>query len=272
MSSLEARELTCGYNGKVILRSLSLAAAPGEVLVLLGPNGAGKSTLLRALAGIVQPREGSIVLDSQDLRGFTMQERSQRITLLPQSERRDWPLTVEQCVELGRIPHRGWLVPLNQADRGAVIEAINEMGIRHLTQRPVTQLSGGEWRRVVLARALAQSSGVLLLDEPTAGLDVKFQHEILRTARELARHRQITLVVSLHDLNLAGQYADRLAIIHNQSVVRHGTPEEVLKPDLIRSVFGIDAVVIRHPVYGTPLVAPLTVSSAECRQAVEAWQ
>lgn len=254
---LEARDLTCGYGGSPVLESLTLAAGPGEVLVLLGPNGAGKSTLLRALARLLRPIQGGVFLDEQNVKELTSGALAQRVGYMPQSEARDWPLTVEQAVSLGRAPHRGWHLPFSAVDRQTVEAALRETGLIDLRHRLITELSGGQWRRVVLARALSQQATVLLLDEPTAGLDIKYQHEMLQITCSLAATRQLTVVLTLHDLQLAALYADRVAVIAMRRVTALGTPHDVLTSELIERVFGIQAAVLRHPVYGTPLVAPL---------------
>ena len=258
MSALEARTLTCGYDRRPVIESLSLSARAGEVLVLLGPNGAGKTTLLRALARLLRPQAGSVFLGDRDIWRYRAHEAAQRVALMPQTERRDWPLTVEESVRLGRGPHRGWLLPYTAQDRQIVESALAGTGLGELRQRTITELSGGEWRRMIFARALAQEASIVLLDEPTAGLDLKYQHEVLKLARQLARHRGLTVVLTLHDLNHAALYGDRLAVIAEQSLIALGPPQDVLTADMIRRVFGICATVVPHPVYGTPMVVPVT--------------
>ena len=152
MSALEARNLTCGYGQRKVLEELSLSTQAGEVLVLLGPNGAGKTTLLRALARFLRPMRGSVLLHGQDIWRFRADETAQRVALMPQTERRDWPLTVEESVRLGRAPHRGWLRPYTVEDRQIVESALTGTGLQELRQRPITELSGGEWRRMIFAR------------------------------------------------------------------------------------------------------------------------
>ncbi|MBC7821847.1 MAG: ABC transporter ATP-binding protein [Planctomycetaceae bacterium] len=268
MSALEARNLTCGYGQRRVLEALSLSAQAGEVLVLLGPNGAGKTTLLRALARFIRPMRGSVLLHDQDIWRYRADEAAQRVALMPQNERRDWPLTVEESVRLGRAPHRGWLLPYTEEDRQIVESALVGTGLQELRQRPITELSGGEWRRMIFARALAQQASVLLLDEPTAGLDLKYQHEVLKLARQLANGRGLTVVLTLHDLNHAALYGDRLAVIAEHTLVSLGRPQEVMTADLIHRVFGVRATVIPHPVYGTPMVVPLTDDLSECSETV----
>jgi len=262
MSSLEARQLTCGYGQRHVLEALSLAVHAGEVLVLLGPNGAGKTTLLRALGRVLRPMQGEVLLADRNLWSYGADEAAQRVALMPQSERRDWPLTVAEAVGLGRAPHRGWMLPLTDDDRQVIAQALKDAGLEELRVRPITELSGGEWRRTVFARALAQQASVLLLDEPTAGLDLKYQHEVLRLARELAKQRGLTVVLTLHDLNHAVLYGDRLAVIAEHKLAALGRANEVITPELIHRVFGVRSAVLAHPVYGTPMVVPLVEGEA----------
>lgn len=260
MQTLEARDLTCGYQQRTVLQSLSLSANAGEVLVLLGPNGAGKTTLLRALARFLNPTSGSVFLEDQNIWTMRADEVAQRVALMPQSERRDWPLTVEESVYLGRAPHRGWYLPYNREDQEIVESALAGTGMTELRHRSITELSGGEWRRMIFARAVAQQASALLLDEPTAGLDLKYQHEVLRLVCDLARDRGLTVVVTLHDLNLAALYGHRLAVIADQSIVAVGRPHEVMTAELIHRVYGVNVTIVAHPVYGTPMVVPLMES------------
>ena len=257
MSTLEARDLSCGYGRRRVFEALTLAAHAGEILVLLGPNGAGKTTLLRALARLLRPMHGSVLLYDKDIWSLRADQVSRRLAIMPQAERRDWPLTVEEAVRFGRVPHRGWWLPYRAEDRRIVEQALLNMGLCALRDRPITELSGGEWRRVIIARALAQEAKVLLLDEPTAGLDLKFQAEVLRLVRRLATERQLVVVLTLHDLNQASFYGHRLALLSDHSLRALGSPQEVLTEDLISQTFGVPVTVTRHPVYGTPLVAPL---------------
>jgi iron complex transport system ATP-binding protein len=164
MSILEAKELTCGYGERTVLEALSLTANVGEVLVLLGANGAGKTTLLRALARLLRPSGGTVLLQGRDIWKYAAQKVAQQIALMPQSESRDSCLTVRQSVRLGRAPHRGWLLPLAENDEVAVQRALLDTGLEALADRAITELSGGEWRRMAFARALAQEASALLLD------------------------------------------------------------------------------------------------------------
>lgn len=255
-TGFELDNVTCAYGKVTVLESLSLAALPGELLCLLGPNGAGKTTLLRAWARFLRPAGGTVLLDGRDIWQLPREYFARQVALTPQTERRDWPLTVEQSVSLGRAPHRGWVLPLSSADREVVERALESAGLSSLRERPITQLSGGEWRRMIIARALAQEARVLLLDEPTAGLDLKYQVQMLQLVRDLARREQLTVVLTLHDLNHAALYSDRIALLGESTLLALGEPASVMTPELIEETFGVPVTVVQHPIYGTPLVVP----------------
>jgi len=257
MKTLETRDLTCAYDSRRVLEDLCLAAHSGEVLALIGPNGVGKTTLLRAMARLLRPYCGTVLLASQNLWHMAPRSVARQLALAPQVDGAIWPLTVEQAVALGRAPHRGWLLPLSADDRTSVERALQQTGLATLRERRVTKLSGGEQRRVVLARALAQEPEVLLLDEPTAHLDLKYQTEILERVHRLAHQNGLAVVMTLHDLNQAALCADRLALLAEGRLLATGTPFEVLTPELLQQVYGVTVSVSRHPLYNTPLVVPL---------------
>lgn len=262
MNILQARNLTCGYTDRTVLDRVCLELYPGEVVILLGANGAGKTTLLRALSRRLRPQEGHVLIDESDIGEIGSQRLARQIALMPQNERRDWPLSVVDAVSLGRAPHRGWMLPLSASDRHAVDRALEVTGLTELRDRSITELSGGEWRRMVLARALAQEARILLLDEPTAGLDVRYQVEMLSMIHRMATELQMVIMLTLHDLNHASLYGDRLVLLHDRSILALGEPANVLQADLIQAAFGIQVMVITHPVYDTPLVVPLNPTRA----------
>lgn len=262
MSTLAVVDLNCRYAERVVLDRVSLQLHPGQVVILLGANGAGKTTLLRALSRRLRPHAGQVLIDEQDIGKLSSQRLARQIALMPQNERRDWPLCVADAVSLGRAPHRGWMLPLSQVDRQAVDRALELTGLAALRSRPITELSGGEWRRMVLARALAQEANILLLDEPTAGLDVRYQVEMLSMIRRMAADLRMIIVLTLHDLNHASLYGDRLVLLNDRSILAMGTPADVLHAEPIQTAFGIQVMVIPHPVYNTPLVVPLNPTAA----------
>ncbi len=257
MTTLEASNLTLAYRDTAVLRDLHLAARPGRVLALAGPNGAGKTTLLRALARLLRPRQGAVLLDGRDVWQLSERDTARRLGLVPQSEVTEWPLTVEQVVALGRAAHRGWFRPYTSADHAAVDAALEQTGLRQLRARQLAELSGGERQRVLIARALAQQPATILLDEPTAHLDLRYQGTVLGLARRLAHTCGLAVVLSLHDLNLVALYADQVALIADGKLLAEGTPNEVITAAHLQHAYGILIAVGRHPVYDTPLVMPV---------------
>ncbi|MCA9039500.1 MAG: ABC transporter ATP-binding protein [Planctomycetaceae bacterium] len=254
---LKADQLTCAYGEDPILDRLSVQLNPGEVLVLIGPNGAGKTTLMRALSRLLKPTSGKVLLGEEDIWKQKPREVAQQLALAVQQEHRDWALTVEEAVSLGRSPYKGWTGRMVTDDHDIVESSMQQMGISLLRDREITSLSGGEWRRMILARALAQQPEILLLDEPTSGLDLKYQFEILTLVRDLAHTQQLTVALTLHDLNQAALYGDRIALISHREIVAIGKPEEVLTPEIIGEAYEVEVHVLRHPEFQTPLIVPI---------------
>lgn len=255
---LEACAIRVVVGGAPLLDDVALNVAPGDVVAIIGPNGAGKSTLLRALAGDVQPADGTVRLLGRPLHAWPVQEQARRRAVLPQQSTLAFAFTAREVVLLGRVPHSGGAAgPRDVAIAEAALEAVDA---GHLADRWYTTLSGGEQQRVHLARVLAQiwepiddQPRFLLLDEPTNNLDLAHQHHTLALARRWAR-QSVGVVVVLHDLNLAAQYADRLVLLYAGRVVAVGTPADVLTPAQIAAVFGLPVQVLAHPSFPGPLV------------------
>lgn len=258
MTELTADRVASGYRNRPVLSAVSLSVRAGEVLALIGPNGAGKTTLLRAMARQLRLTAGAVLLDGVQLWTRGPQWVARRVALASQGRALDRPLTVTEAVALGRAPHRGWLLPWNTEDQDAIRRAIARVGLGALADRAVTELSAGEAQRVVLARALAQEPAVLLVDEPTSHLDLRYQGEILDRLRQLAREG-MGVILAIHDLNLAGLWADRIALLAKGRLMAVGTPEEVLTPEGLLAAYETSLLVTRHPVFGTPLVMPSPV-------------
>ncbi|GGM46837.1 heme ABC transporter ATP-binding protein [Dactylosporangium sucinum] len=235
-------------NGRPVLADVDATMTAGEVLALVGPNGAGKSTLLSVLAGDLGPDRGEVTVDGRPLGDWTPVELAMRRAVLPQHHLLSFPFPVVDVVRMGRAP---W------PDEGEdiVAGAMAATGVAHLATRSFLALSGGERARVALARVLAQRTGVLLLDEPTAALDLHHQELVLRIARERATEGDAILVV-LHDLGLAAAHADRVMVLSGGRVVADGPPAEVFTPDLLTDVYQHEIEVLPHPRTGTPLVLP----------------
>lgn len=246
------------YQGDApVLQDVCLDLKPSQLTVLLGGNGAGKTTLLRLLSGQLQPTAGRVMLGSLSIATMSPRTIASQIALMPQFEAPANQLSVREIVALGRVPQRGWWGPLRQQDHRVVDEALRATGLDGVQHRSAGTLSGGQRRRIGLARSLAQQASIMLLDEPTSGLDLRHQHEALQQVRGLVGQRAVTAVVSLHDLNLAALYADRVVILNHGRLLADGTPHEVLTVANIRSAFSIDVRIIPHPVHDAPLIIPI---------------
>lgn len=248
---LTARRVSVRLGARQVLTSVDLAIAPGEVVAIVGPNGAGKSTLLRALAGFVAPDAGGITLGSRDIGAIATAERARAIAYLPQDRIVHWPLSVEAVVGLGRLPHRRAGLAGAERDRLAVAEALKAMDVAAFAARSVTELSGGERARVLLARALAQEARLLLADEPTAGLDPAHALSLFAHFTRLAGEGR-GIAVALHDLSLAARFCHRVLMLRDGSVVAQGTPADVLTPANLARTYGVRASL--SEVDGIPVV------------------
>lgn len=246
--------------GNWILRDLTFHVEPGEILGIVGPNGSGKTSLLKLLAKLTAPQQGSIALFGISLARLSQDKMAQMVAFVPQDSAQMFPFTVAETVLMGRFPHRhqtrwsmgfGWE---DQADCEVAAHAMATMDVGHLAARAVTDLSGGERQRTMIARALAQAPRLLLLDEPTAFLDLQHQIEICSVLRRLRDERGLTVVIVSHDLNLASQYCDRVAMLKDGRVSAVGTPSEVMSVEVLREVYGCDVLVDPHPESGLPRI------------------
>ncbi|RJQ78217.1 heme ABC transporter ATP-binding protein [Pseudonocardiaceae bacterium YIM PH 21723] len=237
-----------------VVSEVDLFAQPGEVMALVGPNGAGKSSALGAMCGDFELSGGSVLLGDRELRSYSLKELARLRSMLPQDSSLAFPFTVREVVWMGRAPWRG--VSTADEDEQAVASALAELGLEPFADRPFQRLSGGERARVSLARVLAQQTPVVLLDEPTAALDLRYQEQVLRTAATLARAGR-TVVVVLHDLSLAAAYADRIAVLAKGRLIACDEPKLVLTADLVGEVYGQPVDVLEHPRTGRPLVVPI---------------
>lgn len=237
-ASLVARDITVRLSGREALKAASFAIVPGEVVAVAGPNGAGKSTLLRALAGLVAPVRGEVMLDGRPLNAFARREIAVRIAYLPQDRTIHWPVSVETVVGLGRLPHRGLASAPSALDHDAVVRAMSVMDVAHFAQRPVTELSGGERARVLIARALAQGANFLLADEPASGLDPGHALSLFSHLRALARSGH-AIAVALHDLSFAARFADRLVLLKEGEILANGPVRDVLTGPQLAASYGV---------------------------------
>ena len=254
---LSAEAVTLRYGDRTIVEELSLDIAPGKITSIVGANGCGKSTLLRALARLMRPADGRVTLDGSVIQDRPSKEIARLLGLLPQSPIAPEGIAVADLVGRGRHPHQRPMAPWSHRDYEIVAAALEATGTSELADRPVDELSGGQRQRVWIAMALAQETDVLLLDEPTTFLDVAHQVEVLDLLTDLNRDRGTTIVMVLHDLNLAARYSDVLVAMSGGSVSAVGAPAEILDRALVRDVFGLDCQVILDPVSASPLVLPL---------------
>jgi iron complex transport system ATP-binding protein len=251
-NALAAERISVRRGNRTILHEVSVSVSPGEFLSIVGPNGSGKSSLLRTLAGIWKADDGSVRLGEKQLSEVSRRELAQRIAFVPQDTRMDFSFTIEEAVAMGRHPRRGRFERATPADRHAVDTAIRSCDIEHLRGRFVTTLSGGERQRVALARSLAVEPEIILLDEPTASLDIQHSLEILDLCRALSRTGK-TIVIATHDLNAVARYATDVVLIESGRIAYHGDCQGVLDSNVLDRVFGVHAERLQsasgHPVY-----------------------
>ncbi len=253
---LRAEGVRLAYDDYVVVDRLDLSIPDGEITVIVGPNACGKSTLLRALARLLKPSEGQVVLDGSAIHSVPTKEVARRLGLLPQTPIAPEGILVVDLVARGRTPHQKLFQQWSKADEQAVREALEATNTLDLADRPVDELSGGQRQRVWIAMALAQDTDLLLLDEPTTYLDITHQIEVLDLVHRLNVERQRTIVVVLHDLNLACRYAHHVVAMRDGSIVTAGPPSEVIDARSVHDVFGLHCDVIPDPISGTPLVVP----------------
>jgi len=259
---LSASNLALNYDDVVVATDLSIAVPDGEVSVLIGPNGSGKSTLLRALARLLKPKEGTVVLDGKEIRDYSTKEVARRLAILPQVLIAPEAITIEELVAYGRYPQRRSVAGLRDEDREAIEWAMRVTNTIELRDRPVDQLSGGQRQRAWIALVLAQGTDLILLDEPTTFLDIAYQLEVLELLKHLNEAEGKTIVMVLHDINMGCEYAHKLFALRDGTMVAQGEPRQVLSSDLIRRVFGIDSHIMDHPTSGSPLCIPIPTPAA----------
>ena len=252
---LKIRSLSASYGSRRILHDVSFDVRSGEVLALIGPNGAGKSTLIRAVSGVI-PYQGHVHTNGDDLASLSTIQRARYIATVPQAISLPPAYTVWETVLFGRTPHLGFLGQPSHKDEEIALQSLQRVSALPFAERRVGELSGGEQQRVLLARALCQSTPILLLDEPTAHLDLQYQVSLLELVHELAHRDNLAVLVALHDLNLAAHYADRIALMVAGNIKALGTAKDVLQPELIQEAYCLPVQVVRHPFLDIPLILP----------------
>lgn len=254
---LRADELNLGYGEEPVVADLSVAVPTGRITVIVGANACGKSTLLRGLARLLSPQSGTVYLDGKDIHALPTKTVATQLALLPQSPTAPDGIRVADLVGRGRYPHQGWFRRWSATDDEAVAQALEATGTLDVAERPVDELSGGQRQRVWIAMALAQQTGLLLLDEPTTFLDVSHQVELLDLLTDLNRREGTTIVLVLHELNLACRYADHLIAMKNGQIIAEGPASTAVTEEMVTTVFGMPCRVVPDPVSSTPMVVPI---------------
>jgi iron complex transport system ATP-binding protein len=256
MNALETKSLTLSYGNGPIITDLSLKIPQGAITVFVGSNGCGKSTLLRSIARLLKPQQGAVLLDGKAIAKIPTKEVAKNLAILPQGPIAPEGLTVLQLVKQGRYPHQNWLQQWSEEDEFMVYKALKETKMKEFADRPIDSLSGGQRQRAWIAMTLAQGTNILLLDEPTTYLDMTHQIDILDLLFELNEREERTIVMVLHDLNLASRYAHHVVAVHNQTVYAQGKPEDIITCEMVRTVFKMECEITVDPLFGTPLCIP----------------
>ena len=256
MYALESQSLTLSYGDNIIINDLDLKIPKGKITVFIGSNGSGKSTLLRSFARLLPPKKGSIILDGSAISSMSTKNIAKKLAILPQTPIAPEGLTVLQLVKQGRYPYQNWLKQWTEEDEKAVTRALEVTKMMEFRERSIDSLSGGQRQRAWIAMTLAQETEVILLDEPTTYLDLSHQVEILDLLFDLNREENRTVVMVLHDLNLACRYADHIVAVANKNVYSQGDPETIITVDLVQEVFGLKTEVIKDPIFNSPLCIP----------------
>ena len=254
--ALETKSLTLSYGETTIINELNLEIPKGKITIFIGSNGCGKSTLLRSLARLLKPTSGDILLEDKAIQNMQTKQIARQMAILPQGPQAPEGLTVLQLVKQGRYPYQTWLKQWSEKDEEMVQKALAATGMTEFAERDVHALSGGQRQRAWIAMTLAQDTDIILLDEPTTYLDMTHQIEVLDLLFELNETEERTIVMVLHDLNLACRYADNIVAIQDKQIYAQGKPEEIVDCKLVRDVFRMDCQIITDPLFGTPLCIP----------------
>jgi iron complex transport system ATP-binding protein len=249
---IELKDVSLGYDHRAVLNHVNLKAVSGEVLGLIGPNGSGKSTLIKGMTRLIDLFSGHISIDGRDIKGIKREELARLVATVPQNPVLPETFTAFEVVLMGRTPHLGLLRYEGRRDKAIAWQAMEATQTQLFAERRVGELSGGERQRLVIARALTQQPKAILLDEPTAHLDISHQVEILNLVKRLCLEQSLTIVAAMHDLNLAAQYCDRLVMLNGGEIYTDGTPQDVLTAQNIKTVYGADVCVYPHPVNKLP--------------------
>ncbi len=253
MKSIETKNLDIAYDDTLIVNELNMQIPEGKITSIIGANGCGKSTILKAVGRILKPKKGVVHLSGQDISKLPTKEIAKKMAILPQTPTAPSGLTVGELVAYGRFPHQKGFGNLTEEDKRIVKWALTATKLSEFERREVDALSGGQRQRVWIAMALAQQTDLILLDEPTTYLDLAHQLEVLKLLYELNRNQKCTIVMVLHDLNLAARFSDYIIAIQKGAIIKHGAPEEVMTPEVLRKTFNINADVVIEPKSNRPV-------------------
>ncbi|MGO2733917.1 ABC transporter ATP-binding protein [Psychrobacter sp.] len=256
MDPLQGQSLTLGYHQQAIIDQLDIDIPKGKITVFVGSNGCGKSTLLKAFARLINPKQGQVILNGADIQQRSTSQVARELSILPQSPQAPESMSVYQLVRMGRYPHQNWLKQWSETDEQKVMEALERASLLDLRDRSVDSLSGGQRQRAWIAMTLAQDTDVILLDEPTTYLDLAHQIDVLDLLYDLNREQNKTIVMVLHDLNLACRYAHFMVAIADKKVFAKGDPADILDAQNVRHIFGLDCHITTDPIFGTPMCIP----------------
>jgi len=258
---IELDDVSLGYNHKAVLHDVSMKAGPGQILGLVGPNGSGKSTLIKGMTGVIDLFSGHIFIDGRDITTIKREQLARLVATVPQSPALPGAFTAFEVVLMGRTPHLGLLRYEGGKDLTIAWQAMGATHTQSFAERRVSEISGGERQRLVIARALTQQPKAMLLDEPTANLDINHQVEILNLVKNLCLEQSLTVVIAIHDLNLAAQYCDWMVMLNGGKVYAEGTPLDILTAPNIKRVYGADVCVYPHPINKLPTTIITAVGS-----------
>ncbi|MCF6093668.1 heme ABC transporter ATP-binding protein [Microaerobacter geothermalis] len=253
---IEVKQLTYSIHQKVIIQDISFCLRKGESLAVVGPNGSGKTTLLKAITGILQQVNGEIYIDGISVTKWNRKKLATKMAVLVQEGIPATSFTVEEVVRMGRYPHRGRFTLESAHDKEMIKRVMKAVDIETLKDKPIYKLSGGERQRVAFAKAMVQEPSILLLDEPTTFLDIGYQTKVLDLVKQWQKDCGLTILMILHDLNLAAQYGDRMMLIHEGKVKKLGSSDAVMNADLLEMVYGIRPLIIKHPKLGISQILP----------------
>jgi iron complex transport system ATP-binding protein len=253
---LEFKNVSTGYSSDLVLQEISACLQTGVVTALIGPNGAGKSSLIRVASGILAPRSGRVTLDGTDLHQYSVETRAKRISVIPQARSLPGAFSVREVVSMGRTAYTGWLGAFSKTDEEIIGQAMERSDVSRLADRRVGELSGGEAQRVLVARALAQQAGIMLLDEPTTHLDFHYQVEILDLLQSLAVNEGLTVLAAIHDLNLVARYADEVWLLVAGRLEQQGNPKQVLTEPVLAHAYQLEMSVLPLPGRDFPAILP----------------